>query len=311
MSSPNCTGVVSTLQPENEPASVAAIGPVEKLTRMVERLTERVDILQLEASRASRQPTDTNSQRPKQQPGRPRMFDGVLEMPPARPHRTQLHSEPPITTGKLETPGARGRGPEGEPIKAHTNVYVCVSPTILTGGYRLSGAVNGAQMSLLLDTGAAVTLLQEDTWARAVAKHLQELQPRSTLKLVNVGGTPLTIHGCACVELKLEAAKKFTTEVVVVSPLTSEAILGLDFLKRHRARIDLENKQLHLTDCTLPLRELEPVTAVKRKVRAERTAEVPPFSVMEVIAYLKEPVEESTMWFLEETTEKHAPAAVA
>ena len=96
------------------------------------------------------------------------------------------------------------------------------------------------------------------------------------------------------------------TEVVVVSPLTSEAILGLDFLKRHRARIDLENKQLHLTDCTLPLRELEPVTAVKRKVRAERTAEVPPFSVMEVIAYLKELFEESTMWLLEETTEKRA-----
>ena len=235
----------------------------------------------------------------------------VLEMPPARPHRTQLHSEPPITTGKLATPGARGREPEGEPIKAHTNVYVCVSPTTLTGGYRLSGAVNGAQMSLLLDTGAAVTLLREDTWVRATAKDPQELQPRSTLKLVSADGTPLTIHGCACVELELEGAKKFTTEVVVVSPLTSEAILGLDFLKRHRARIDLENKQLHLTDCTLPLHELEPVTAVKRKVRAERTAEVPPFSVMEVFAYLKEPVEESTMWLLEETTEKRAPAAVA
>ena len=129
--------------------------------------------------------------------------------------------------------------------------------------------------------------------------------------MVSAGGTPLTIHGCACVELELEGAKKFTTEVVVVSPLTSEAILGLDFIKRHRARIDLENKQLHLTDCNLPLRELEPVTAVKRKVRAERTAEVPPFSVVEVIAYLKEPVEESTTWLLEETTEKRAPAAVA
>ena len=258
VSSPNCTGVVSTLQPESEPASIAAIGPVEKLTRMVERLTERVEILQLEASRASRHPTDTNSQRPKEQPGRPRMFDGECWRctTPARPHRTQLHSEPPITTGKLETASARGREPEGEPIKAHTNVYVCVYPTTLTGGYRLSGAVNSPQMSLLLDTGAAVTLLREDTWARAAAKNLQELQPRSTLKLVSGGGTPLTILGSTCVELELEGAKKFTTEVVVVSPLTSEAILGLDFFKQLRVRIDLENKQLHLTDCTLPLREL-------------------------------------------------------
>ena len=232
-------------------------------------------------------------------------------MPPALPHRMQLHSEPPITTGKLETPGVRGREPEGEPIKAHTNVYVCVSPTTLTRGYLLSGAVNGAQMSLLLDTGAAVMLLREDTWARAAFKDPKELHPRSTLKLVSAGGTPLTIHDSACVELELEGAKKFTTEVLVVSPLTSEAILRLDFLEQHRARIDLENKQLYLTDCTLPLCELEPVTAVKRKVRAERTAEVPPFRVIEGIAYLKEPVEESTICLLEETTEKRAPAAVA
>ena len=34
------------------------------------------------------------------------------------------------------------------------------------------------------------------------------------------------------------------------------------------------------------------MTAIKRKVRAERTADVPPFNVMEVIAYLKEPCKE-------------------
>ena len=128
------------------------------------------------------------------------------------------------------------------------------------------------------------TLLREDTWARAAAKDPQELQLRSTLKLVSAGGTPLTINGSAFVELELEGVKKFMTEVVVMSTLTSEYILSFDFLKQHRARIDLENKQLHLTDCTLPLRELEPATAFKSKVRAERTAEVPPFSVMEAIA---------------------------
>ena len=53
------------------------------------------------------------------------------------------------------------------------------------------------------------------------------------------------------------------------------------------------------------------MTAVKKKVRAERTAEVPPFSVMEVITYLKEPVGESTTWLLQETKEKRAPTAVA
>ena len=87
-SSSNRTGAVSILQPENETATVAAIGPVEKLTRMVERLSEQVETLQLEASRTrcqpadggrDRRPTDLESRqepenrRPRQ---RPMAFDG-------------------------------------------------------------------------------------------------------------------------------------------------------------------------------------------------------------------------------------------
>ena len=171
----------------------------------------------------------------------------------ARPHRTQLHPEPPIATGKLLTPGARSQVPEGEPNKAHS--CVCVSPVALTRGYRLLGAVNGVQMSLLLDTGAAVTLLREDTWARITAESPQELRPWSTLKLVSAGGTPLTIHGSARVELDLEG-EKFTT-IVVVSPLTSEAILGLDFLQGQQTSIDLATKTLSLKGGgrALPLRD--------------------------------------------------------
>ena len=63
------------------------------------------------------------------------------------------------------------------------------------------------------------------------------------MKLVSAGGAPLTVHGC--VELKL-GTERFVTEVVVASPLTSEAILGLDFLVEHQASIDLTTKTLHL-----------------------------------------------------------------
>lgn len=82
---------------------------------------------------------------------------------------------------------------------------------------------------MLLDTGVAVTLLRKDAWARVVAENRQKLEPWSALKLVSAGGTPLTIHGSACVKLELEG-KKFPTEIVVVNPLTSEAIVGLGFL---------------------------------------------------------------------------------
>ena len=83
-----------------------------------------------------------------------------------------------------------------------------------------------------------MTLLREDTWARITAKKPQELKPWSMLKLISTGGAPLTIHGSARVELEL-GEEKFATEIVEVSPLTTEAILGLDFLSQHRASIDL------------------------------------------------------------------------
>ena len=197
----NRTGAVSILQPENETATVAAIGPVEKLTLMVERLSEQVETLQLEASRTRRQPADGGrDRRPKDRESRqepecrkprqqPRAFDGECWRCHRRGHIARnctRYPEPPIATGKLLTSGARSQAPEGEPSKAHS--CVCVSPVALTGGDRLLGAVNGVQMSLLLDTGAAVTLLREDTWALITAESPQELRPWSTLKLVSAGG---------------------------------------------------------------------------------------------------------------------------
>ena len=163
----NRAGAVSTLQPETEAAIVAVIGPVEKLTRMVERLTEQVETLQEEASRARCQPADEGRDRHpryregRQEPGnrRPkqqsRTFDGEYWRCHERGHiaRNCTQSRRAPQTGKLETPGAQGRAPEGEPSKAHSpNVCVCVSPVAPKGGYRLLGAVNDVQLSLLLDT---------------------------------------------------------------------------------------------------------------------------------------------------------------
>ena len=126
------------------------------------------------------------------------------------------------------------------------------------------------------------------------------------LKLVSAGGVPLTIHGSARVELELEE-EKFATEIVVVSPLTTEAILGLDFLSQHRASINLVDKKLHLAECSLSLRERESATGGRRRVRAEKTTKIPPCSIIEVIGCLDEPVDPGTAWLLEETTDKRAP----
>lgn len=75
-----------------------------------------------------------------------------------------------------------------------------------------------------------MTLLRKDTWDQANFDNKLTLLPYSTVQLVGMDGSLLTVHGRATVKLYLEGVST-TTDIVVVSPLMAEAILGLDFLQ--------------------------------------------------------------------------------
>ena len=78
---------------------------------------------------------------------------------------------------------------EGDKLMVQSPIHV--SP--VTGGYRLPGWINGTKLSLLLDTGAAVTLLREDVW-RQLAPQPPGLEPWPGATLVSAGGMPLNVH---------------------------------------------------------------------------------------------------------------------
>ncbi len=105
---------------------------------------------------------------------------------------------PAAASGKLDTLGTTGQVYEVEAIMAHT----IISPTSPTGGYRLNATINGTQASFLVDTGATVTLLQEDVWERSNVTR-KKLEHWSKSRLVGVDGTPLHAHGSAQVALNL------------------------------------------------------------------------------------------------------------
>ena len=169
-----------------------------------------------------------------------------------------------------------------------------------TGGYRVVGAINGEKVSLLLDTGAAVTLLRKDTWDRVTTNCSQKLTPWPAPGLVGADGSPLETQGSAHVTLEL-SGNLLPLDVVVVSSLTSEGILGLDFLRMQKASINLEKAELHLAHqkCTLPLcRPTAQSVDTRVKVHATSTVEVPAYSELEVMACLEKPVSGGT-WLLE------------
>jgi len=60
---------------------------------------------------------------------------------------------------------------------------------------------------------------------------------------VGFDGSPLHVHGQAEVQVEVKG-ELLQAEVLVVSPLTTEAILGLDFLRKHELTIDIREKRL-------------------------------------------------------------------
>ena len=114
----------------------------------------------------------------------------------------------------------------------------------------------GPAVSMLIDTEAAATLLRLDVWEQIVAHNQLPLEPCPSLRLLGAGGQPLTVHGHCKITLGL-GSNTFVVDAVVVNPLTSQAILGLNFLVEQRATIDLPNRTLRLGErwCNIPLED--------------------------------------------------------
>ena len=137
-----------------------------------------------------------------------------------------------------------------------------------------------------------MTLLRKDTWDQANFDNKLTLLPYSTVQLVGVDGSLLTVHGRATVKLYLEGVST-TIDVVVVSPLTAEAILGLDFLQEHQAHIDLANQRVYLIDqrMYLPMQSpvCAPVSRDKISVCTVEKFETPPWSEKKIMATVQQP----------------------
>ena len=108
---------------------------------------------------------------------------------------------------------------------------------------------------------------------------------------MSVDGTALQVFGSMKAELML-GSREFQSEIIVVSPLTTQAILGVDFLKEYETHIDFSSGQLKLGGCNplaLNLRQGTMRGTGVGTVQLSEKVKIPPFSEQVVMAELSGP----------------------
>ena len=102
--------------------------------------------------------------------------------------------------------------------------------------------------SLVIDTGAAVSLLRTDIWDRIQRQKPSALNPWTGPRLVGAEGKPLQVWGCKQLTVTI-AGQKFESQVIIADSLTAEGILGLNFFQAHHCMIDLSKEVLVISKC--------------------------------------------------------------
>ena len=142
--------------------------------------------------------------------------------------------------------------------------------------YSIPAFVFGSQVLFLVDTGATVSLISSEVWNRIKPANPPELKPVN-MKLVGVDGSPMQVQGSVIVDLNL-SDQAFQQEVIVANSLTSEGILGINFLEANGCVLDLSQGELvsHSTRVSLCARNSTILTAEQVTVTVQETFTMAP-----------------------------------
>ena len=166
--------------------------------------------------------------------------------------------------------------------------------------------VHQIPLTLLIDTGAAVSLLGKEQWMRlGGAKYTMEQWNGGTL--VGVNGSPVNMEGVFSMDIVV-GGQRLAVEFAVVSTLCVQSLLGIDFLKRYACVIDVPNMVMQCHGLKIPLetagsREQVDFVCQARATLMENVT-VPAWSEVEVLASTNSLCGSGT-WLLEGLRDKN------
>ena len=179
----------------------------------------------------------------------------------------------------------------------------------VTMDYHLQGTIEGIPARFLVDTGATTSILNKNIWERLNQQNsTRSLMAATGKKLVGVEGSPLKVLGTGIFNIAFEQ-QQFNVNFLVADSLTTEAILGRDFLRDNHCVIDVGRNliKFEIAGITLKLTCSPGDSQIAYvSVVVDSILHVPGCSEIEVMAKVS-----SASWIIESTPENHNAIMVA
>ena len=137
-------------------------------------------------------------------------------------------------------------------------------------------------VKFVIDTGAAVSLKCEDMWTRITGGSVG-LSLWMGSPLVGAEGSKISIKGVATMVFSI-AGQKVEGDFLVTNQLSSEAILGLDFLEQNQCVINAEQHTVHLQGKAAMGNRKTGLQLAQLSLAASDKLVVPPLSKLEIMA---------------------------
>ena len=115
--------------------------------------------------------------------------------------------------------------------------------------FYVQGMFNKVEISILIDTGSAVTIIDEELWS--LIKQKDEKLNKVPFAIRSVTQHTVEVMGEKEIYLELCTKRKhgvqaFKIKTLIAKGLVHKAVIGIDFLKRYSANMDIENEKLLL-----------------------------------------------------------------
>ena len=210
-----------------------------------------------------------SSPRPQQVTGLQNNDDASKQSPSLEEHHTYV-----IPSLVCPVPVSSQSHSQSSPLQRAKN-FVKESSHAKPRDLTISAQLNGQSIKALVDTGAAISLIDKEVLQEVYKEQLLQLQTDNLGDVKTVSGEALPILGMFTTALDI-ANGSFSCTFIVVQDLPYDALLGRDFLRENGAIINLKESILQLDgkrDEPYPERKLaqgptcdqSPVQSTRRK----------------------------------------------